>query len=143
MPVADDYFFSSSVHGNAILLNKNVEESVPRNLYDLLQDANLKQKGNGKLLAYVDMGRGLNDWTESLANTLKEELQNKQDNYPNIDGFVIMQSPLRILPSREIVTQPSTFVVGKKSKIGADPEEINIPGLQGETGLDNYFNLAH
>ena len=140
--VADDYFFSSSVSGNAILVNKSVGNSIPRNLYSLLQDASLKQKNGGKLLVYVDVGRGINDWAETLARSLKDGLEKNQDQYPNIDGFVVMQSPFKILPSRNIVTQPNVFVVGRRSKIGTDPETLSLPGTQGETGLDNYFKLS-
>lgn len=123
---------------NVLIINKKVKES---DLYlDLLNDANMKEKQNRKLIVYYDLGRGYDNWPQSIAKKVFDDINNNISLFPNIDCLFTLQS----LPKYRdglVILEPSIHYVGQKSKLGDAPDKLNLFGVQGDTGIENYLKI--
>ncbi len=136
----DGFIASDPLTTNTIYINKSgSDRTVPLGIYDLLLDANNKNKDGEKLLTYLDFGKADSIISEKLAFEIKEKLKKGYDPYPNIDGLFILQTIRKILEDRQVIIKPNVFAVAKKSKLGSDPIALELFGLQGSTGIDKYL----
>lgn len=134
-----DYFFTSEGN-NAIFLNKDVDpDFLPQNVYDLLEDANKKNRNRERLLVYFDVGTGMGEWCETLALQIKRKFKENKNAYPNIAGVVICHTLPEIDLDRKVIFNPRLFMVGFKSRLGGLPKNLNLFGAQGKSGLDGYL----
>ncbi len=121
---------------NIILLNKNSKEDDPQ--IDNLYNANLKEKGNSKLIVYYDMGRSYESWTDKIGSMIYKDLNENNYAFENIDLLVTCQTMPKYR-NNEVIIKPDFRGVGKISKIGGNPADLRLFGFQGDTGMDHYF----
>lgn len=140
---AEDFYFSSDPNThNSFFVNKNIGETLPLNIYSLLEDANSKNTSEESLVVYLDLGRGFPEWGDKLVDEVISQWNNNLDDYPNIAGLVVIQTLPRIMQSSEIIIHPCPRFVGRLSKLGITATNtIEFFGNQGTTGIDGYLRL--
>lgn len=132
----DAFVVVDSKNTNLLLLNKKrKEDEIP---LDPLVNANLKEKGGNKLIAYYDMGRSYESWTDTIAERIWNDLNDGKYTFENIDCLFTSQT-LPLYKNKQVIYQPNMRCVGRISKIGGNPKDLNLLGFQGDTGMDTYF----
>jgi hypothetical protein len=135
----DGFLASDPVNKNVVWLNKNISpDKIPSAIYEELYDANSKVKNGEKLIVYLDLERGYSDWVEKLSQHILDNMDEYLKDLPNIDAYVISQTPLKYLGKSTII-QPTFNFIGEKSKWSDTPDVLNIFGFQGHTGMDGYL----
>ncbi|VVA44046.1 hypothetical protein CANDROIZ_40011 [Candidatus Roizmanbacteria bacterium] len=133
----EDSFIASDPHlQNVIMLNKVIDQKeLSKGVYDLLEDANSKNKDNKKLITYFDIGRAPSDWVATLSDYIYKH--GGIDKYQNIDMFVICQTPIQLKGNLSEI-KPNFNLIGNTTHIDI-PDKLNFFGFQGYTGMDKYF----
>jgi hypothetical protein len=136
----DGFIASDPINQNVVWLNKSINPKTkfPNAFYSLLEDANAKTKNGNRLLLYLDLERGSSDWVDQIAKDILEDMDTYSKDYPNIDGYVISQIPLKFLGKTTII-QPTFNFIGKKSTWSDEPDPTKFFGMQGHTGMDDYL----
>lgn len=135
----DMYIASDPDTKNVIAMNKGAkEDKIPSNTYEELFDANKHNKGNKKLIVYYDFGRGFTTWTDSLGKQTFHEYREVEKELKNIDLFVFCQT---LLKYKGITTEvrPTFNFIGDKKKMEGTPDQLNLFGIQGHTGMNSYI----
>lgn len=138
---SEDFLIASDpINKNIILLNKDVhQDEIPNRMKDLLEDANSKIKKDKKLIVYFDIGRGMKEWNGTISDYLYEKMSNSDGGeFSNIDTFVICQTALQHLGDL-VQIRPNFNILGSIKKLGGKPEDFNLFGFQGHTGMDDYL----
>jgi hypothetical protein len=134
----DGFIASDPINKNVVWLNKSVSpDKIPSAIYEELYDANSKVKNGEKLIVYLDLERGYSDWVERLSQHILDNMDEYLRDLPNIDAYVISQTPLKYL-GKSTVIQPTFNFIGEKTKWSDTPDVLNIFGFQGHTGMDGY-----
>lgn len=135
----DGFLASDPINKNVVWLNKSINpDKIPSAIYEELYDANSKVKNGEKLIVYLDLERGYSDWVEKLSQHILDNMDEYLKDLPNIDAYVISQTPLKYLGKSTII-QPTFNFIGEKSKWSDTPDALNIFGFQGHTGMDDYL----
>lgn len=135
----DMYIASSPLSKNVIVMTKNSkEDKIPSSIYSELFDANKHDKKGKKLIVYYDFGRGFSEWTNILGIKTFEEYKEVGQKLKNIDLFVYCQTLLKYKGATTEV-RPTFNFVGDRTKIGGTPDQLNLFGFQGRTGMDAYI----
>lgn len=135
----DAFVAADCKNSNVIFLDKEIKEE--KVLTDLLIDANLKEKDGKKLIVYYDLGRSYESWVEIIVKKLFENRTTGLDVYPNIDCLFACQT-MEKYKEGKIFYQPFFTSTARLSSMGGDPQQLELVGLQGDTGIDHYF-LEH
>jgi len=135
----DMYIASDPATKNVIAMNKSAkEDKIPSNTYGELFDANKHNKGNRKLIVYYDFGRGFTAWTNSLGKQTFNEYKEVEKELKNIDLFVFCQTLLKYKGTTTEV-RPTFNFIGDKKKMEGTPDQLNLFGIQGHTGMNSYI----
>jgi hypothetical protein len=135
----DMYIASDPLSKNVIAMNKRVkEEKIPSNTYEELFDANKHNKGSKKLIVYYDFGRGFTAWADNLGKQTFNEYKDVEKKLGNIDLFVFLQTLLKY-KGMSTEVRPTFNFIGNKEKMEGTPDQLNLFGMQGHTGMDSYI----
>ncbi len=135
----DGFIASDPQFENAIWLNKSINpDKIPSAVYDDLYNADSKNTDGKKLVVYLDLERGYSEWVDKLSKHVSDNLDQYNNDLPNIDGYMISKTPINYIGKTTFI-QPKFSFVGKQNIWNGLLGKNEIFGLQGHTGMDDYI----